>query len=175
MRSVFDTCLVLIFAISGYFGTINSYGIFRSKSRTMTKSGCVYDGRVVLDGETIAIPGSCQTLKCYGNKFQKSNKDCATITSATFKCLPGTSHTDQSTCVKSTCFVDHQGYSMKHTRGCKINGNCVFPSDFKDAFGLRFLCHHMRCTRKGFVRSQKKSLCSRDDVCRTTRWIDAYK
>lgn len=109
MRSVFDTCLVLIFAISGYFGTINSYGIFRSKSRTMTKSGmyvqitnthlfrykislqckyiiltrivwfaiykgCVYDGRVVLDGETIAIPGSCQTLKCYGNKFQKSNK-----------------------------------------------------------------------------------------------------
>lgn len=134
----------------------------------------------------MALPGSCQTLKCYGNKFQKSNEgqsscirqlshshntflhharctlklrrwggvtgnisnekinelhvthfkfkqmihfvqfifyfwfslvDCATIMSSTFRCLPGESNVDQSTCIKSTCFVDHQGYSMKHTRG----------------------------------------------------------
>lgn len=131
----------------------------------------------------MALAGSCQTLKCYGNKFQKSNEgqsscmrqlshsygtflhhafctlkegeggwvignisngemncryhfkskqiiplrefflcffsfvDCATITSSTFRCLPGESNVDQSTCIKSTCFVDHQGYSMKHTRG----------------------------------------------------------
>lgn len=37
--------------------------------------------------------------------------------SSTFRCLPGESNVDQSTCIKSTCFVDHQGYSMKHTRG----------------------------------------------------------
>lgn len=39
--------------------------------------------------------------------------------------------------------------------GCKINGKCVFPADFKDAFGLRLLCHRMRCTSSGFVKSQR--------------------
>lgn len=49
--------------------------------------------------------------------FWLSLVDCATIMSSTFRCLPGESNVDQSTCIKSTCFVDHQGYSMKHTRG----------------------------------------------------------
>lgn len=49
--------------------------------------------------------------------FWFSLVDCATIMSSTFRCLPGESNVDQSTCIKSTCFVDHQGYSMKHTRG----------------------------------------------------------
>lgn len=154
---------------------VTSYTVFRNLFQPKTNTGCVYEGRAIPDGESVALPGSCQTLKCYGNKFQKSNEDCATIMSSTFRCLPGESNVDQSTCIKSTCFVDHQGYSMKHTRGCKINGKCVFPSDFKDSFGLRFLCHRMTCTGKGFVRSQRKSLCSKDDLCRTTQWIDAFK
>ena len=37
-------------------------------------SGCLLEGRVVPDGESVPLQGSCQTLKCLGNKFQKSNE-----------------------------------------------------------------------------------------------------
>ncbi|XP_022328367.2 uncharacterized protein LOC111127473 isoform X1 [Crassostrea virginica] len=154
-------------------GEVVSYSVFRN--RFQPKTGCLLEGRVVPDGESVRLQGSCQTLKCLGNKFQKSNEDCGSITSGTFRCLPGRSTVDQTTCIQSSCFVDHQGYSMKHTKGCKINGKCVFPADFKDAFGLRLLCHRMRCTPSGFVKSLRKSLCSKEDLCRSTRWIEAFK
>lgn len=173
--NLYDVLITYFLASLCCLNEVSSYSVFRNLFQPKTNTGCVYEGRLVPDGESVALPGSCQTLKCYGNKFQKSNEDCASITSSTFRCLPGESNVDQSTCIMSTCFVDHQGYSMKHTRGCKINGKCVFPSDFKDSFGLRFLCHRMTCTAKGFVRSQRKSLCSREDLCRTTQWIDAFK
>ncbi|XP_062603028.1 uncharacterized protein LOC134264762 [Saccostrea cucullata] len=175
MQKIFDTLLLYFLTIFGYFGEVTLYSVFHDKSKPMDSTGCLFEGRIIPDGKSVAIKGSCQILKCYGNKFQKSNEECATITSRTFKCFPGESHIDQKTCIMSSCFVDRKGYSMTHTKGCKINGKCVFPSDFKDTFGLRFLCHHMRCTGKGIIKSQRKSLCSEGDLCRSTRWIDAYK